>query len=116
MNLFQKLGTRGCLGLWGHRLPARTVVRPDPFEDACPFHGDCLEGLASGPGIAARLGRPGERVSEDEPVWDMVAAHLAQMAANLTCVLSTRRIVIGGRAGVLGALILAQGGDQGDKA
>lgn len=143
----------------GH-MSVRTAVHPDPFEGACPFHGDCLEGLVSGPAIAARLGRPGESVSEDDPVWDIVAAHLAQMAANLTYVLSPSRIVIGGgvggaehllvrvrralidslggylphlddaaaldayicspglggRAGVLGALILAQGGDQGDKA
>ncbi|GEQ98661.1 hypothetical protein JCM17844_22980 [Iodidimonas gelatinilytica] len=43
----------------------------DPFEGHCPFHGDCLEGLASGPAIEARWGHPAYDLSADHPAWAM---------------------------------------------
>jgi len=72
----------------------------DAFPGICPFHGDCIEGLASGPAIAARAGAPGDTLSDDHPVWAAVTAELAELVALLLLTVSTRRILIGG--GVFG--------------
>jgi fructokinase len=68
----------------------------DPFEGSCPFHGDCLEGLASGPAIAKRWGQPAIELPSDHPAWELEAEYLAAMVVNLTLVLSPRRILLGG--------------------
>src|SRR5260370_4657286 len=66
------------------------------FAGVCPFHGDCLEGLASGPAIAARAGQPGETVPSDHPVWEIEAQYLALGIANLACTLSPELVILGG--------------------
>lgn len=82
----------------GHmRVPRRTT---DGFAGTCPFHGDCLEGLASGPAIAARAGRDGAALADDDPVWGLVIDALAQGFANLRLTLSCQVIVIGGGVAV----------------
>ncbi len=68
----------------------------DPFAGICPFHGDCLEGLASGPAIAARWGQRGETLPADHPAWDLEARYLGLAVANLVCVLSPQRVILGG--------------------
>jgi fructokinase len=71
----------------------------DPFDGVCPFHGDCLEGLASGEAIRARWGFAGEGVLH-EAGCELEAEYLALGLVNVSMVLSPERIVIGG--GVLG--------------
>ncbi len=72
----------------------------DPFAGICPFHGDCLEGLASGPAINARWLQPAEQLPDDHPAWPLEARYLALALVNFICTLSPERIVLGG--GVMG--------------
>src|SRR6185312_4295162 len=75
----------------GHVMVPHDRTR-DPFEGSCPFHGDCLEGLASGTALRARWGRPGEELSDPE-VWDLEAEYLALGLANVVLVVAAERIV-----------------------
>src|SRR6516162_5419597 len=68
----------------------------DPFPGACPFHGDCWEGLAAGPAIEARWGGKGQYLPLDHPAWALEAQYLALGVTNLVCALSPQRIVLGG--------------------
>jgi fructokinase len=68
----------------------------DPFAGSCPYHGDCWEGLASGPAIQARWGRPPRELIDEEAVWPLEARYVALGLANVVAVLSPERIVLGG--------------------
>jgi fructokinase len=79
----------------GHiRVPRDPVA--DPFPGICPWHGDCLEGLASGPAIYARWGIPPEQLPADHPAWKLQARYLALAVANFACTLSPARVILGG--------------------
>lgn len=79
----------------GHVHPRR---HPDDagFAGVCPHHGDCLEGLANGPAIVARLGHELGNASTDHPIWDIEADYLGQLCAQLALTVSPQRIVLGG--------------------
>jgi fructokinase len=68
----------------------------DPYPGACPFHGDCLEGLAAGPALLGRWGRRAEELPPDHAAWRLEAHYLALGLANLICTLSPQRIILGG--------------------
>jgi fructokinase len=68
----------------------------DPFEGVCPAHGDCWEGLATAPAMAARWGQPPETLPDDHPAWELEAHYLALGVANLVMTLSPERVVLGG--------------------
>lgn len=68
----------------------------DPFPGACPYHGDCFEGLAAGPAIEQRWGRRGEALPSDHPAWELEAHYIALALVNYICVLSPQRLILGG--------------------
>lgn len=68
----------------------------DPFDGICPFHGDCLEGLASGPALEARWGQPAEDLPSEHPAWSLEAQYLALALTNYILTLSPERIILGG--------------------
>lgn len=83
----------------GHMLVRRDPGR-DPFPGSCPFHGDCLEGLASGPTIELRTGRRGEDLPDDHDVWHLIGDYLAQLYYNMAVIAAPQRILIGGGVGL----------------
>jgi fructokinase len=79
----------------GHiRVPHDLVT--DPYAGGCPYHQDCLEGLASGPAMQARWRTPAQDLSFDHPAWKLEARYLALGLATWVCTLSPERIVLGG--------------------
>jgi fructokinase len=79
----------------GHVRPVR--LPGDDWPGACSFHGGCVEGIASGPAIEARLGSRGlGSILADDPVWETVAHALAQLCHVLVCAACPMRIAIGG--------------------
>ena len=69
----------------------------DPMEKGvCPYHELCLEGLASGPAIAARWGKPGAELADRKEVWELEAYYLAQAICSYIMILSPERIIVGG--------------------
>jgi fructokinase len=79
----------------GHVHPRRSALDLD-FAGVCPFHGDCLEGLASGPAIVARTGSELQHLDASHLQWAIQADYLGQLCAQLVLTVSPQRIIIGG--------------------
>lgn len=79
----------------GHIRVARHE-RDGAFAGVCPFHGDCVEGLASGAAILSRYGTSLDQLPADHDAWRVVAHYLGQLAASIVLLLSPERIVFGG--------------------
>ncbi len=91
----------------GHiRVPHDTAR--DPFPGACPFHGDCWEGLASGTAMRERWGAGAETFDDDHPAWALEAHYLALGVTSLAMTLAPHCVVLGGgvmeRAGLIDAV------------
>lgn len=84
----------------GH-IPLPHDWKADDFSGVCPFHGDCLEGLASGLALERRWGRRAESLPPEHPAWRLEADYLALGIWSLICTLSPQRVVLGG--GVMAA-------------
>lgn len=68
----------------------------DPYKGRCPYHGDCLEGMAAGPAIGERWGRPAVELEPGHPAWELESHYLALALQSFICTLSPERIILGG--------------------
>ncbi len=78
----------------GHIRVAR--LAGDVFAGSCPYHGDCVEGLAAGPSLRARVGDRVADLLSSDPIWESVAWAIAQLCHAIVCVAAPRAIAIGG--------------------
>ncbi len=79
----------------GHMLLQTVPSDPSP-EGFCPYHRGCAEGLASGPAIEKRWGKPASELPPDHPGWALEADYLARLCMNAVCAFSPEIIVLGG--------------------
>ena len=107
--LYMTVGTGIGVGILANGHPLHGLIHPeaghfpiphnlqkDPFPGACPYHGDCLEGLASGPSMAQRWGQPAETLPDHHPAWELEAEYISLALVNLIYTCSPQRIVLGG--------------------
>jgi fructokinase len=107
--LYMTIGTGIGVGVIVNGLPLHGLVHAeaghfalphdlhkDPFPGVCPYHGDCLEGLASGPAMRARWSQNAENLPDEHPGWNLEAGYIALALVNLIYAYSPRRIVLGG--------------------
>lgn len=75
------------------------IVRRHPndvYEGKCPYHRDCLEGLAAGPAIKDRWGEEAYQLFNRSDVWELQAFYIAQALVSYILILSPKRIILGG--------------------
>jgi fructokinase len=85
----------GLLHPEGGHVPVRRHPE-DAFAGTCPYHGDCLEGMAAGPALEARWGLKGQLLPADHPAWEVEAYYLAQSITGLILTNSPQKIILGG--------------------
>ncbi len=84
---------------YGHPEVGHILVRKHPediYEGACPYHGDCLEGVAAGPSLEQRHGIKGHELGAEHKAWEIEAYYLAQAIMSYTLILSPEMVVMGG--------------------
>ena len=70
--------------------------KTDPFAGSCPYHGDCFEGLASGPAIRKRFNLAPEGISDDDPFWELETDYIAYALTNYIFTFPPKIIILGG--------------------
>lgn len=83
----------------------RRDAREQDFAGVCPFHGDCLEGLASGPAIQARWRSQLDALPPHHEAWSIVGGYLGQLTATIALMVSVERVVFGGGVMANGLLL-----------
>lgn len=112
-SAYVTIGTGIGAGFLQDGAPLRTLLHPefghirvshdrarDPFEGCCPFHGDCLEGLASGEAIEQRWQRQPSELPDDHPAWRLEIDYVAQGLVNLIYTACPERVIVGGGVGL----------------
>lgn len=107
--IYVTIGTGIGAGIVSRGMPVHGLVHPeaghmriphdiemDPFRGACPFHGDCFEGLASGTALSQRWKTPAETLPDAHDAWPLEAHYIGLALTNLILCHSPRRIVVGG--------------------
>jgi len=79
----------------GH-IPMPRDSSRDPYEGCCPFHGDCLQGLASGKAMGLRWNTDAEELPATHAAWELEAEYLAAAVCTFSYTLSPERIILGG--------------------
>ncbi len=79
----------------GHMFLPHDKTR-DPFPGCCPSHGNCFEGLASGPALEKRWGRNASELDATDPAWELQAHYTALAIANTVLTVSPQRVILGG--------------------
>ncbi|MDQ1144156.1 fructokinase [Bacillus sp. SORGH_AS 510] len=84
---------------WSHPEMGHILLRRHPedsYQGKCPYHGDCLEGMAAGPAIEARWGDKGVNLVDRPEVWDLEGYYLSQALMQYILILSPKKIILGG--------------------
>lgn len=84
---------------FGHPEMGHILVKTHPrdnFKGWCPYHGDCLEGLAAGPSVEKRYGIKAQSLDPNHEIWEFLAYYLAQALIDYTLIIRPEKIILGG--------------------
>lgn len=107
-GIYITVGTGIGVGVYMNGSPLHGMLHPegghillnkhqdDHFEGVCPFHPNCLEGMASGPSVEKRWGKKAIDLKDQTEVWELEAYYIAQGIVNFILTLSPHKIVLGG--------------------
>jgi len=106
--VYYTIGTGIGVGVFASGRPVHGLVHPegghvpvrrhpeDSFAGVCPYHGDCLEGMAAGPAIERRWNRPGSELPPEHEAWRQEAYYIGQAIAGAILLLSPKKVILGG--------------------
>ncbi len=106
--IYYTVGTGIGVGVYAEGMLIHGLVHPegghvmtrrhpnDSFKGTCPYHGDCLEGMAAGPAIEKRWNMRGNEIPVDHPAWEIESYYLGQSISSTILMLSPKKIILGG--------------------
>jgi len=106
--IYYTIGTGVGVGIYAEGKLVHGLVHPeaghvlvrrhpeDKFQGRCPYHGDCLEGMAAGPALEERWQMKGHEIPVDHPAWEMEAYYIGQAVCNMILTISPKKVILGG--------------------